>query len=168
MPALCYLSEVAAFGERDRAPNPVASDLARLIGKGASRVSEVAHFDVSQAGDRGSAARRSRPRSSRKAAARRSSQRSPPRIGSRQRPAQRVDGRSCAERRATAAKHRAQGGASPATGAAWSRSRAIDRGNTDDPAKTSLAHAFDHRAGHVERRMQTRQRCSEAPVKSVG
>jgi len=32
-------------------PNPVASDLARLIGKGASRVSEVAHFDVSQAGE---------------------------------------------------------------------------------------------------------------------
>ena len=39
------------FRERDRAPNPVASDLARLIGKGASRVSEVAHFDVSQAGE---------------------------------------------------------------------------------------------------------------------
>ena len=56
--------------------------------------------------NRGSAARRSRPRSSRKAAARCSSQRNPPRIGSRQRPVQRVDGRSCAERRATAAKHR--------------------------------------------------------------
>ena len=39
------------FRERYRAPNPVASDLARLIGKGASRVSEVAHFDVSQAGE---------------------------------------------------------------------------------------------------------------------
>ena len=39
------------FRERDRAPNPVASDLARLIGQGSSRVSEVAHFDVSHAGE---------------------------------------------------------------------------------------------------------------------
>ena len=38
------------FRERDCAPNPVASDLARLIGRGSSRVSDVAHFDVSHAG----------------------------------------------------------------------------------------------------------------------
>jgi hypothetical protein len=45
---------------------------------------------------------------------------------------------------------------------------AIDRGKTDDPAKTSLAHAFDHRVGHVEQRMLMRQRLRQAPVKSVG
>jgi hypothetical protein len=44
----------------------------------------------------------------------------------------------------------------------------IDRGNTDDLAKTSLAHAFDHRAGHVEQRVLMRQRLRQAPVKSAG
>ncbi len=44
----------------------------------------------------------------------------------------------------------------------------IDRGNTDDPAKTSLAHTFDHRVGHVEQRVLMPQRLRQAPVKSVG
>ena len=39
------------FRERDRAADPMATDLARLTGKGSSRVSEVAHFDVSHAGE---------------------------------------------------------------------------------------------------------------------
>jgi hypothetical protein len=43
------------FRERDCAPNPVASDLARLVGRGSSRVSDVAHFDVSHDGARESA-----------------------------------------------------------------------------------------------------------------
>ncbi|VFU17715.1 conserved protein of unknown function (plasmid) [Methylocella tundrae] len=39
------------FRERDYAPNPVASDLTRLIERGSHRVSDVAHFDVSHAGE---------------------------------------------------------------------------------------------------------------------